>query len=319
MKQCRATFQCLRRRHVKRSNCHAQIIFTAIRRCRQIPFLSAKLEIVLASSSSSSSLFSLTCHIVVYQSIFVSNLIGCDTPFSCRQQRHCRLVLHPLPSKCQFISSSFCQALASQCQLKRCSSSKICRRVAEEMFQADLSLNRAFSSFSLLSSPRVFFFLSLSLAPSYPVQSRTCERVLSGYISLSTIPANTRLFACSRTRTHTHLIAYQHRSRRRKSFFLAAPLTRGRGERETETRGKNSERRSNSRADWSRVTVHIKSNYKCSLAASLVFSLSVSNRLRCVFFSSSSPRRVAFSPSSLAPRKRRKCEKVRRLRVTDKD
>ncbi len=48
-------------------------------------------------------------HIGVYQSIFVWILIGCDTPFSCRRQRHCCFLLHPLPSKCQFISSWFLQ------------------------------------------------------------------------------------------------------------------------------------------------------------------------------------------------------------------
>ena len=46
-------------------------------------------------------------HIVVYQSIFVWILIGCDTLCFCRWQHRCRFLLHPFPSKCQFISSWF--------------------------------------------------------------------------------------------------------------------------------------------------------------------------------------------------------------------
>jgi hypothetical protein len=103
----------------------------------------------------------------------------------------------------------------------------------------------------------------------YLAQSRTCKRFLFLYVSLSTTPANTRLFACSRTRTH--IIAYQHTSKRRKSFFFFARREEGKKIRR--------ERKSNSVADWSRVTVHIKSNYKCSLVSSSIFSLSVSNSL----------------------------------------
>ncbi len=44
-------------------------------------------------------------HIVVYQSIFIWIMIGCDTLCSCRWQRQCRFLLRPFPSKCQFISS----------------------------------------------------------------------------------------------------------------------------------------------------------------------------------------------------------------------
>ena len=128
-------------------------------------------------------------------------------------------------------------------------------------------------SFLLLSLSSIFACdtLSVLLFFLYLVQSRTCKRFLSLLcVSLSTILGNIRLFACSRARAHIH--AYNrppaHEQMKKILFFFFA---KRKGEKKE--RKKSRERENNSVADWSRVTVHIRSNYKCSLASSLVFSL----------------------------------------------
>jgi hypothetical protein len=122
---------------------------------------------------------------------------------------------------------------------------------------------------------------------------------------MSTIPANTRLFACSRAHIYASNRPQAHRQKK-KILFLSSPR-----EKKKKRKKIKRARKSNSVADWSRVTVHIKSNYKCSLASSLVFSLSVSNSLCFSLFSFS----LSFSFFPLLHRKERKCEKVRRLRL----
>jgi hypothetical protein len=122
-------------------------------------------------------------------------------------------------------------------------------------------MNWATSSFSLFCmrhSGCSTFFISSNLEPA---------NAFFLYISHCRQYPPTLGFLLVLTHTHTHIIAYQHISKRRKIlfFFLLFAYNEREGEK------KNKERKSNSLADWSRVTVHIKSNYKCSFASSLVF------------------------------------------------
>ena len=101
----------------------------------------------------------------------------------------------------------------------------------------------------------------------YLAQSPTCERFLSLCVSLSTIPLllqHWSLFSCLFLRAHAH---HNRPPADKPTEKILFSLLRYRC-REKE---KKKARKSNSLADWSRVTVHIKSNYKCSF----VFSLSL--------------------------------------------
>ena len=129
----------------------------------------------------------------------------------------------------------------------------------------------SFLSRPILNLQTFSFHLPLSLSLSVFAFSN---------VSLSTIPANARLFACSPyARTHASNRLPADKLQKKILFFFSLFAQRG--------KNREKERKSNSIAEWSRVTVHIKSNYKCSLASSLVFSLSVSSsRLRVFFFES---------------------------------
>ena len=129
--------------------------------------------------------------------------------------------------------------------------------------------------------------------------------------------------------TSTRIIAHERASKKKKIlllFFLL--LLRLLTEKRRKGRKKKRARKNNSIADWSRVTVHIKSNYKCSLASSLVLSFSFCEQqpLFFSFFSLYLSRSLSLSLIvflflfliffffSSVHRKERKCEKVRRLR-----
>lgn len=62
---------------------------------------------------------------------------------------------------------------------------------------------------------RFFFFFFF-----YRAQSRTCERFLSLYVSLSTIPSNTRHFACSCSDTHAYNNRPPAHHQRKKKILL---------------------------------------------------------------------------------------------------
>jgi len=91
-------------------------------------------------------------------------------------------------------------------------------------------MNSATSSFSLFCMRHAG---SSTFILSRPISNlRTLAFFI--YISLSTIPANTRLFACSHAHTHTHIIAYQHIRKEENPFFLFAYNEREKKNKESE-------------------------------------------------------------------------------------
>lgn len=105
--------------------CHTQIIFeispSAIIRRRSVKFLYHTDTFILSTLGKANFYFSLslplrlffvTCH-TSHRRLPINLRLNFDwmwhasLSLSCRRQRHCSFLLHPLPSKCQFISSWF--------------------------------------------------------------------------------------------------------------------------------------------------------------------------------------------------------------------
>ena len=255
-------------------------------------------------------------HIVVYQSIFVWILIGCDTPFSCQRQRHC-CFFFPAPLFFSFChrrsASSFHQQSNSHI------SSEVHRLVnpfirisrstqKKERFSSREDIRRrnwATSSCSLSLS----FFLAVVLHATHWLYEDffllANLKAANASFPMCLVIDNTRFLACPYPHIHTHnrLVAAK------KILFFSSSCAsikrEGRGREREGRRRRNKKRKSNSLADWSRVTVHIKSNYKCSFASSWVFFLS----FFFFFFFGCERETLCFSPSLYCNDERRESAK----------
>ena len=139
-----------------------------------------------------------------------------------------------------------------------------------------------------------FLFISANLQPANIFFLCVCVRLIVDNILQH---SSFYLFL----HTSTRIIAHERASKKKKIlllFFLL--LLRLLTEKRRKGRKKKRARKNNSIADWSRVTVHIKSNYKCSLASSLVLSFSFCEQqpLFFSFFSLYLSRSLSLSSSS---------------------
>lgn len=161
-------------------------------------------------------------HIVVYQSIFVWILIGCDTPFSCQRQRHCCFFFStPLFFSFLFVIVEVpVHFISNRTATSAVKSTALSTRSLESLVHSTQKKERQRSFLPEETSVEGIEQLPLSLSPFLSCRRSACDTlVVRVFFLLANLKAanasfpmclvidNTRFLACPYPHIHTHIIA----------------------------------------------------------------------------------------------------------------